>query len=311
MYPIIDPDSVQATTTDDELRAFAVAARSRNVTIALSPMLDPDWTLPSQLGCRTNYPFPPGCGWRGQIGDAWGDEPADCTSSATWAAWWVNYRAFILHYAALAGELDLEAFVLAHELSTPSQNCAAQWVALAADTRRVFNGKLLSVSDTLTPNAESLAWLRTLDLVGYECYLGSTAAVPASRLPWDDAPLDDMIAGEAAAMAPLANFSALLGGLKIACTEGGWIAAPWASEVGWGALTDLASGDVVPLNTQTHAHALAYEAFITVAEVQPWYAGAWFWLWRADPTAGGPSDASPVPTGKESGAAIAQMWGML
>ena len=67
MYPIVDPASVQATTTDAELRVFAAAARARNVTLALSLMLDPDWTLASQLGCRTNYPFPPGCGWRGQV----------------------------------------------------------------------------------------------------------------------------------------------------------------------------------------------------------------------------------------------------
>jgi hypothetical protein len=235
--------------------------------------------------------------------------PGDCAGSAAWSAWWANYRAFVLHYAALAGELRLEAFVLAHELSTATQNCAAQWTALAAAARSVFSGKLLSVSDTLAPNAESLVWMRSLDLVGYECYMGSTAPAPASGLPWDDAPLDAMLAGEAAALAPLANFSALLGGLPVACTEGGWIAAPWASETGWGHITDLASGDVVPLNTQTRAHALAYEAFITVAEQQPWFAGAWFWMWRADPTAGGPSDASPVPFAKDSGAAIAQLWG--
>lgn len=308
MYAITDPASVQATTTDDELRSFAAAARDRGVSLSLSPMLDPDWSLPSQLGCRTSYPFPSGCGWRGQIGDKWGSVPGDCSVNTAWSAWWSEYSSMVLHYAALAGELKLEAFIIAHELSTPTQNCATQWTALIAAVREVFAGKVLVVSDTLTPNTPSLQWMRSLDLIGWECYQGQTAPVPASRLPWDDAALADMQLGVAASLQSLANFSALLGGLPIACTEGGWVAAPWASETGWGELTDLANGDVVPLNTQTHAHALAYEAFITVAEAQPWYAGAWFWLWRADPTAGGPSDASPTPWGKESGGRIAQLW---
>ena len=32
----------------------------------------------------------------------------------------------------------------------------------------------------------------------------------------------------------------------------------------------------------------------------------WFWLFRADPTAGGASDNSPMPWDKESGTAIQQ-----
>ena len=104
MYPILDPDSVMKTTTDAEFLVFAAAARARNISIALSPMLDPDWTLATQLGCRTNWPFPPGCGWRGQIGQWWDSDQDDCSKGGTpeWQAWHRNYAAFILHYAALA-----------------------------------------------------------------------------------------------------------------------------------------------------------------------------------------------------------------
>ena len=144
--------------------------------------------------------------------------------------------------------------------------------------------------------------------MGFECYLGSTAKTPADGAFWRDASLDAMLAGVQSNMPMLANFSALLGGHAIACTEVGWMAAPWASETGWGHMFDLADSNVPALNTNGAAHALAYEAFIRTLEAQPWYEGTWFWLWRTDPTAGGPSDNSPVPWAKESGLAISELW---
>jgi hypothetical protein len=174
--------------------------------------------------------------------------------------------------------------------------------------RAVYSGQVLTVANTLAPSAEQLGWWRSLDAVGYELYLGSAAPVPASQAFWQDAPLAAMQAGLQAQMAQFANFSALLGGLQVFGTEGGWMAAPWAGETGWGNMFDLANSDVPLLNVNGAAHALAYEAQITVLEQQPWFGGMWFWLFRADPTAGGASDNSPVPWAKESGTAIQQLW---
>ena len=310
LYPIVDPASVMRTTTDDELRRFAAHAAAQNVTLALSPMIDPDWTLPSQLGCRTGWPEPPGCHWRGEIGYGWPKIAGDCSGDALWMAWHEAYRAYILHYAVLAQELGMAYFILAHELQTPTQNCAAQWSALISSVRSVYDGKLLAAveGDALSAGPAQLAWMRSLDLTGFECYLGSTAPPPTSNALWEDAPLADLRAGVAAQLPQLANFSRALGGLDIMCTEVGWMAAPWASEIGWGQVTDLSSSDVVALDVNGASQALAYEAFITELEAQPWFAGAWFWLWRADPTAGGLSDNSPVPWAKQSAVAISQLW---
>jgi len=272
-------------------------------------MLDPDWSLSAQLGCRTGYPEPPGCHWRGEIGSAWPQEAGDCSGVPAWAAWHANYASFTLHYAELAAELGYDQFVIAHELSTPLVNCAAQWAALIARVRAVFSGDVLTVANTLTPGAQQLSWMATLDAVGYEMYLGSSAPTPASGAWWQDASLADMQRGVAAQMPQLANFSRLLGGKKIFATEVGWMAAPWASESGWGAPFDISNSDVPALNVNGPSHALAYEAFITTVEAQPWFGGTWFWLWRADPTAGGASDNAPTPWAKDSGTAIAQLWG--
>ena len=63
----------------------------------LSPMLDPDWTLPSNFGCR-DMSAGPACFWRGQIGAGW--NCSECGTGSPWGTWHDNYAAFILHYGA-------------------------------------------------------------------------------------------------------------------------------------------------------------------------------------------------------------------
>ena len=116
-----------------------------------------------------------------------------------------------------------------------------------------------------------------------------------------------MQAGVERSLEGMAAFAAS-SGLKIACTEGGWVAAPWASESGWGGMLDLSDSTVHDLDTWGPSQALAYTAMLSVIEAKPYFAGGWWWLWRADPTSGGTSDHSPSPWAKEASAAIAAQW---
>ena len=116
-----------------------------------------------------------------------------------------------------------------------------------------------------------------------------------------------MKAGILKATEQVASFAASLG-LGVVCTEGGWLAAPWASEAGWGNQFDQSDYTTHFLSIWGPAQALAYEATISVVESQPWYLGSFFWFWRADPTAGGLSDPSAIPWATEATAAIAKMW---
>jgi len=309
MYPIVDSTSPMPTSTDAEITAFITRAKDAGVGLVLSPMLDPDWTLPANFNCRTGWPEPAGCHWRGEIGFAWGD---DCSPGTPWDLWHSSYAAFMLHYARLAEEAmgGVEALIVAHELELPASKCGDHWSSLLAAIRAVFSGKLLVAlgGDVLTAPPQEVAWLRQLDLLGFECYMGNTtASLPA--LPWEDAPLADVIAGQQENVKKLGEWSARMGGMKIACTEVGWISAPWAAESGWGHLQDASDGSVFALDVSVTSQARAYDAFLSVFEAQPWYAGAFFWLWRADPTAGGGSDASPVVWGKsETMAVIMRHW---
>lgn len=319
IYPITDLNNPMPTSTDKEILTFLQEAQSLGLKVVLSPMLDPDWTLPQQNGCRTvsrkksksnevSSGGRPGCYWRGEIGQFWPPTPGSCVGVSGWEDWHFNYATMILHYAALAESSGaVDGLLIAHELELPVQNCAPQWTDLLAKVRQVFKGSV-SVADGgqifSSPN-ETLTWLKTLDWMGFECYLGSTA--PHSDLLYQDATLEDIQKGVVANTRQIKDFVSQLG-LKMVCTEGGWLSSPWASETGWGAQQDLADSTVHIIDTWGPAHALAYEAAITMLESFPWFGGSFFWLWRSDPTSGGLSDYSPTPWGKESSVAIANLW---
>ena len=304
-YAKTDIASPMRTSTDAEVVAFASLAASLGMKVILSPMLDPDWTLPEQLGCRDGHRA--GCFWRGQVGFYFPDSPTSCASSPQWSAWHAWYARFMLHYAALASNISAAGLIIAHELDRPVTNCAAEWTALLAAVRASFGGavSIAQGSGIFGAPAPALAWIKTLSFLGVECYQGSLATAPEQ--PWQDARLVDLQAGALASLRGMGAFAAS-SGLRIACTEGGWLAAPWAAETGWGNQYDLADNTMHALDTWGPAQALAYTALLSQIEAQPWFVGGWWWLWRADPTAGGTSDPSPTPWAKEASAAIAALW---
>lgn len=89
---------------------------------------------------------------------------------------------------------------------------------------------MLGVRIVVVPRRRVFPRLFPGDQVGLDCYLGGTASIPSSATPSFDAPLADMIDGMEKKSVAVANLSQAVGGLKIGCTEVGWISAPWASE---------------------------------------------------------------------------------
>jgi hypothetical protein len=97
---------------------------------------------------------------------------------------------------------------------------------------------------------------------------------------------------------------------KIVCTEVGWPSRPWAYSGRAGiTVLDPEDGSVVEQCVSTRAQAMAYAGFLATYYAQPWFDGVLFWMWRADPTAGGGSDDGFVPTGKEAAAVVKAAWG--
>jgi len=293
IYPVTDPASPLRTPTDGELGALVAAARARGLKTIFSLMLDPNWLLPAQMGCRGNHTPP--CYARGAIGVLW---PDDCAPGSAWAAWHENYARATLHYAALAAAWGVDAFLLAHELAVPNLHCPALWAQLLARVRGVYAGRVSSVL-YFESSAANSPWVAGLDFLSVDCYF--TAPLPHSlvpALPWQDVTLEQLVAAEAALMPPLANFSQRFS-KPIVCTEIGMPSRPWAY-TGWGN-TRMLDGEDCSVSDQcisVAAQALAYTAWLQVYYAQPWFDGFLFWIWKADPTAGGLSSNSFSPQGK-------------
>lgn len=163
IYAIADAGSPLQTSTDEELAVFTAAARARGLKTIFTLMLDPNWLLPAQAGCRDTGKA--GCYWRGQVGLFWG---SDCSDGTPWAAWHANYAAATLKYAALAAAWGMDSFLLSHELYGPSAVCPARWAALLVAVRAVFKGSVSSVIENgATPQA--LPWAQDLDYLGIDC----------------------------------------------------------------------------------------------------------------------------------------------
>lgn len=332
-YPITDPSSPLRTSTDAELLNFIAFAKGKGLRVVVSPMVDPDYTLSAQFGCHNaqcrkrslsaeaedgsdggsvDGPQRPGCFWRGQVGYFWPDAPGDCSNVTGWSDWHVWYSTFILHYATLSQQAGADGLIISHELDRPVINCATQWASLLESVRGVFSGDVtITVPGSVLSMAPPPAWMGDLDWLGYECYLGSYAPTPASGLPFDDASQEDMNAGAVKVVNDtLGKLSSIYNGKQVACTEVGWMSAPWAAEVGWANMFDYSNQDVSMLDQWAVSQAMAYTAFLQAVEPLPYYRGTLgFWVWRADPTAGGHSDVSATPWGKDASVAIAKAWG--
>jgi hypothetical protein len=71
--------------------------------------------------------------WRGEIA---------MRSEEDWRRWFASYERFILHYAALAERLGIEALAIGTELHTTAVERPDDWRRLIAAIRRTYSGHL-------------------------------------------------------------------------------------------------------------------------------------------------------------------------
>ena len=123
-------------------------------------------------------------------------------------------------------------------------------------------------------------------------------------------------------MTQLRLVSEALGDKRLVCTEVGFQSRPWAYS---GYTSQFRNGLSNSLYLHNHelsprdctqpglcasevAQALAYQGMFARLYAEPWFGGFYLWLWRADPTAGGPTDDSFTPKGKLTAQVIKKWW---
>lgn len=103
-----------------------------------------------------------GGAWRGEI------QPLDETGALDWTGWWQSYRQFVLYYARLAEELDIEGLVIGVELASALAHDPAPLLEVIEAARGVYDGHV-SYAANWNEEVPDRIW-RDLDSVGVQFY---------------------------------------------------------------------------------------------------------------------------------------------
>lgn len=103
-----------------------------------------------------------GGAWRGAI------QPYDARGKLDWQTWWDSHDAWILYYAEIARELEVEALVVGLELHTAVQAHPERLRALAESVREIYPGHITYAANWNEPVPQDV-W-KSLDSVGVQFY---------------------------------------------------------------------------------------------------------------------------------------------
>ena len=142
--------------TDEGLRATVAAARAVGINTLLKPHLWLIEEVPEQ--------------WRGTI---------SFSTEEQWLQWESDYRTFILHYAELAQQAQVEAFSVGVELRSAVLARPEFWSMLISEVRETYSGKLTYGANWYREYLEVPFWDQ-LDFIGIHAYFPLTNSLDAS-----------------------------------------------------------------------------------------------------------------------------------
>ncbi len=146
---------ITPTLTDDELRSIIRKVKKKGIKVILKPHVD---TI--DFGMKKNS-----C--RG------------CLRPKDWDKWFENYEKFILHYASLAEDENVDLFVIGTELDTSitqPKNSEKKWRNIIKKVRAVYSGPItysVSCHQACFSPSQIKFW-DALDYIGFEPYFGLT-----------------------------------------------------------------------------------------------------------------------------------------
>lgn len=196
--------------------------------------------------------------------DKWlGDISMD--SEEQWQEWFANYSTFILHYARLAEEHQMEALCIGTELHTPAVTHEQEWRRLIRQIRQVYHGQLTYAANWYKEYEEIQFW-DDLDFIGIQAYFPLTQKENPS--------LAELKKGWRKHLTQIEKLQRKYK-KPIVFTEAGYKSTPDAAIEPW-KWPDRNWQEVV-LSEETQAN--AYEALFQTFWPKPYFAGLFVWKW--------------------------------
>jgi hypothetical protein len=245
--------------SDERMRAEVAHAHALGLKVVLKPHI---WIRHGE--------------WQGDI--RWPNDDA-------WRAWFKSYRAFILHYAALAQRDGYDLLVIGTELKSATACDPACWRALIEEIRAAYRGPITYAANW--DEAEKVPFWDALDFIGVDAYAPiahkAGAKEPELCLAWGT------LARQLEALSKRT-------GKRVILTELGYRATRDAAM----APATWPESDPNPRFDGEH-QASCFRAAFTTLWGRPWLAGVYVWKWFTDSKdEQGPTDFSPADKPAES-----------
>lgn len=186
-------------------------------------------------------------------------------SEERWQEWFGHYRTFILHYARLAEEHQMEAFCIGTELYTPAVTHEKEWRELIREIRQLYGGQLTYAANWYKEYEEIRFW-DALDFIGIQAYFPLTQKENPS--------LEELKKGWNRHLGQIEKVQRKFR-KPVVFTEAGYKSTPDAAIEPW-KWPDRQAGEMVQSD---ETQALAYEALFQTFWSKPYFSGLFLWKW--------------------------------
>lgn len=211
--------------------------------------------------------------WRGDIA---------CSTEPNWQIWFESYRDFILHYAKIAQEHNVEMLCIGTELTSVSTIKESMWKGIVIKgVREVYKGPLTYAANWDDEYAHVKFW-DALDYVGIDAYFPlSEKAAPT---------FEEIKKGWEPWIKSIEEFQKKVN-KPIIFPEVGYCSAEGTAKAPWEEITDGGK-----LNPQLQAD--CYRALLETFWNKEWFYGVYWWKWGTDVRFGGPHNKGFTPQNK-------------
>jgi len=214
--------------------------------------------------------------WRGEF-----TGNINMTTEEDWKYLEDSYAKFIMDYAKLAEETDVEIFCIGTELENFIDKRPNYWKTLISQVKKVYHGKLTYAANW--NEYHKTPFWSDLDYIGIDGYF------PISDLKTPS--VEDCKTGLLPWKTEMKAFYSTLN-KPVLFTEFGYRSVDFTAKQPWRSDVEM---DVVNLNAQTNATQAFFDSFWN----EDWIAGGFIWKWFHDnESVGGPNDAWFTPQNK-------------
>ncbi|MEJ8802034.1 glycoside hydrolase family 113 [Pontibacter sp. H249] len=212
-----------------------------------------------------------------------------------WQEWFTNYSNFILHYARLAQEQNIDALCIGTELYLSAVKREEDWRKLIKEIRKVYKGQLTYAANWYKEYEEIRFW-DELDFIGIQAYFPLTTNTEPR--------VEELQQGWKGHFAAIASLQAKYK-KPVVFTEIGYKSTPDAAIEPW--KWPDREWQLLQLSEQTQAN--AYEAMFRQFWQQPWFGGTFIWKWYPKLRENRRDHLDFTPQNKAAGEVMAKWYG--